>query len=477
MRRLFTIKSVVIIGFLLRLAFMKWGAPIYYGSPGYATNGGDTWAWVQSMQNLIHTGTYTVDPSYEDGKFFRPPGYAFFLMIFYLFSGFNLELALSIASFAQILLDTASIFLIYKLIMQLSKNQTLSILTAIIYCFYPFSLVWTPVLYAESPSLFFTFLTLYLLTKPTGKHNMLIAGISMGFNVLLRVQTIFLLPAIAVYIWKNNNSFTSLFKKQTIIFFLAFGLTYGSWPLRNLFYGKFIPAEEIVNDKHFSEDFVAFMFYIWSVKTDHRPQFDQIIRGEKVEWPAASYLNPGDSARLERLALLCNTCGRGFSHFKYSAGLIKEPILDENHCIKEIAESFNKLRNEQIQQNSFHYFIVVPLGNLKKALLKTNLYDKKSGLVIVVSTILFYLRTLFIILGVIGVWLNNKHNFVPKHFTQLTLTYFALWYFALCFGYRNIEIRYFLSTDVLLLIPASISIFIIFRKFFTKFENKHLINN
>ena len=476
MRRLFQIKWLLLLGFLIRFAFLKWGAPIYYGSPEYATNGGDTWAWVNSMQNLVHTGTYTADPNYEDGKFFRPPGYAFFLMIFYFLSGFNLQLAFSIASFAQILLDTATIYLIYRLIKQLSNNEALSLLTATIYCFYPFSLVWTPVLYAEAPSLFFMFLTLFYLTKPEGKNNMLIAGISMGINVLLRVQTIFLIPAIAFYIWKSENNFSALFKKKSIIFFLSFGLMYGSWPLRNLCYGKFIPAEEIVNDKHFSKDFVAYMFYIWSVKTDHRPQFDQIINGQKVDWPKAAYLHPGDSAKLEHLSMLCNTCGRGFSHFKYSAGLVSNPIKEDNACTEEIAAGFDELRKEQIRNNPFHYFITVPLGNLKKAFFKSALYEKKSQIVILVSTILFSIRTLFIAIGLIGVWLNRKHKIINKSFIQLTLFYFVLWYFALCFGYRNIEIRYFLSTDVLLLIPASVTIYILFHKYFSKNEYKPATN-
>ncbi len=447
---------------------MKWGAPIYYGSPQYATINGDTYAWVSSMQNLVHTGTYTADPNYEDGKFFRPPGYALFLMIFYFLSGFNLELTYLLVSLAQIVLDTITIFLVFKIVLLLSKNEKLSLLTALIYCFYPFSLVWTPVLYAESPSLFFMFLTLYLLVNDRGKYNTLWAGISMGINVLLRLQTIFLVPAITYYIWKKHGDFKSLFQKKYLYFFIAFGLTYGSWPIRNLCYGRFIPAEEITNDKHFSEDFIAYMFYIWSVKTDHRPQFDQIIKNEPVEWPKASYLHPGDSATLAHVARLCSTCGRGFSNFKKTQGLVDTPIKEYTKCTKEIAETFNRLRIEQMKDNSFHYFIIVPLGNLKKALFKFTLYDSKGLLVKIVSSTLFSIRTIFIFLGLYGFWLNRKLKLIPPTFTQLCFVYFLIWYFVLCFGYRNIEIRYFLSTDVLLLIPASIPIYLFINRYFSK---------
>lgn len=471
MKRFLTIQWLLLFGLIVRLAFMKWGAPVYYGTPTFATNGGDTWAWVKCMQNLVHTGTYTADPAYPDGKFFRPPGYALFLMVFYLLSGCNLDLSFIITSYAQLLLDTLSIYLVYKIVKQLSGKEVFALLTSFVYCMYPFSLVWTPVLYAEAPSLFFMFLTLYLLVKPQGKYNMLFAGISMGFNVLLRVQTIFLVPAIAYFFWKKNKSIKALFLKPSLIFFIAFGLTYGSWPLRNLCYGKFIPAEEIVNDKHFSKDFIAYMFYIWSVKTDHRPQFDQIINGQNVEWPEASYQNPGDSATLAHLAVLCNTCGRGFSHFKASAGKIKAPITEDNACTEEIAQTFDRLRKEQIKQNPLNYFIKVPIGNLKKAFFKSSLYDKKSPIVILASNILFSIRTLFILLGLTGIWLNRKNEVMDHHFLSLTFIYFAVWYFALCFGYRNIEIRYFLSTDVLLLIPASIPIYLLLKRLSPAVDN------
>lgn len=454
------LRWLIITGLILRLAFMKWGAPLYYGTPDYATNGGDTWAWVSSMQNLVHTGTYTADPNYPDGKFFRPPGYALFLMVFYILSGFNLALSFKLAAFVQILLDTISIWLVYQIIRKTSRNETLSAIGSFLYCFYPFALVWTSVLYPESPSLFFMLLSIYLIVKPVSARNYIISGLSLGFSVLLRVQIIFLLPAIAWYLYKRHQSLRYLILKPAICFFLAFGACYGSWPLRNLFYGKFIPAQELVNDKHFSEDFVSYMFYIWSVKTDHRPQFDQIINGQQVQWPEASYLNPGDSATLAHLARLCDSCGRGFSHFQASTGLIKSPIIEDNECTRYIASEFKRLRSEQIRNNTFHFLIEVPLGNFKKAFFKSGLYDKKSWLVQIISSLLFSVRTLLIFTGLAGIWYNRKACLIDRDFCNLLLIYFIGWYVALCAGYRNIEMRYFLPTDVLLLIPAGLLIHI-----------------
>lgn len=462
--RLINIRNIVLLGLLLRVIFMIWGAPIYYGTPDYAVKGGDTHAWVVSMQNLVHTGTYTADPNYEDGKFFRPPGYSFFLLPFYFLSGFNLKWMYLMAQLFQTLLDTISIWLIYKIVKNTKGSDELALMSSLLYCFYPFSIVWAPFLYAESPSVFFLLLSIYKITGPANNKNFIIAGISLGFAVLLRVQIIFAVAGIAFYLYKNYHSIKSFFLKPTLFFFIAFGLTYGSWPMRNLCYGKFIPAEELQNDKHFSADFIAYMFYIWSVKTDHNPQFEQIIHGQKVEWPKAAYLHPGDSATLARLAVMCNTCGRGFSHFKASAGLIEKPIIDDNECTNEIAATFNRLRAEQIKENAFHFYVIVPLSNLKKALFKISLYGEKSFLVKMVSTILFSYRTIFIFLGLLGIWLNKKRQLINRSFLNYILIYFILWYFAICFGYRNMEIRYFLMNDVLLLIPAGITLIILLEK-------------
>ena len=467
------IYHVLLLGLILRLVFMLWGAPIYYGTEDYAAKGGDTHAWAMSMQNLVHHGTYSADLNYPDGKFFRPPGYPFFLMPFYIGSGFNLGIAFKLAQIAQVLLDTLSIFLIFSLITFHRGSRNVALLGSFLYCIYPFAIVWSPYLYAETPGIFFLLLALYFLFKPESKSKPILAGILLGFSVLLRVQIIFVAPALLLYFWMEHGQLKLLFNKKLIMFFLAFGLTYGSWPLRNLCYGKFIPAEEIVNDKHFSKDFVAYMFYIWSVKTDYNPQYDQIIRGQKVDWPSASYLHNGDSIKLEALAKKCFTCGRGFSYWKASEKIIDQPITENNKCTEEIAATFDELRKQQIKNNPLNFYLLVPLSNLKKALFKFTLYGKKSFVVKLASSLLFSYRTIFIFLGLIGIWINKKHPLISNNFLVFIFIFFAFWYLTLCFGYRNIEIRYFLINDVLLLIPASISIVFLLEKIGLKINFKN----
>jgi 4-amino-4-deoxy-L-arabinose transferase-like glycosyltransferase len=455
MSKLINIKTILVVGIIIRIAFLIWGAPLYYGTPNYSTSLGDTWSWMSSMQNLVHTGTYTADPTYEDGKFFRPPGYSFFLMIFYFITGFDVEAMPLLIIGVQAIMDTFSILFIYKIIQQIGGSKQTALIGAFLYCFYPFVIVWTAVLTAETSGIFFLLLSLVYITKGDQGRNYLKAGLFIGISILLRVQTIFIIPPLILYFLMKYGSIKNLINKNVIAFFIALTLSYGLWPARNLCYGKFIPAEEIVNDKHFSIDFTEFMFYIWSVKTDHRPQFDQIIEGKTVQWPKESYLLPGDSIKLAKLSALCYECGRGFSHWKYSAGLIKQPITAFTPCTEEIAKTFDELHSQQIKYNKYNFFIVVPLSNLKKAFFKSALYEHTNKIVVLFSSILFTYRTLCIFLGLLGSYLCFRFKMMDKNFNVLIVVYFAVWYLFLCVIYRNIEIRYLLLNDMLLLIPMA----------------------
>ena len=446
---------ILLVGITIRFAFYFFGAKIYFGSENLFS--GDTFAWLSCIQNLIHHGTFTSDFSYADGMYFRPPGYSFFLMPFYFLSGFNVDTTYKLAQLAQIILDGISIWLIYQVMLFYSKRLDLAILCSLLYCFYPFVIVWTPYLHAESPSIFFLLLSLYLLNQESKKYSIYLAGIALGFSILLRLQILFIIPAIAIQLLLDKNLFKWNLNNRVVIYLIIATMTYSLWPIRNLMHGKLVITEELKNNTNWSEDTYNYMLYIWSVKTDHNPQFNQIINGQNVSWPKESYLHEGDSLLLSNLAKKCYACGRGFSNWKYSAGLVKETIKENNQCTKDVSETFKRLRSEQIAKNPINFYLIVPLSNLKKAIFKDNVYAAKSPIVNLAISVLFFFRTILIAFGIIGVWLNYKYKLIPVNFCLMILLYAIFWYFTICFLFRNIEIRYLLINDVLLLIPASIT--------------------
>jgi hypothetical protein len=63
-----------------------------------------------------------------------------------------------------------------------------------------------------------------------------------------------------------------------------------------------------------------------------------------------------------------------------------------------------------------------------------------------------------ILIGIFGCFMMMK-NTLLKPFSMLFIGYWLFLYVALCAGtgpmFRNIEVRYFMHTDVVLLIPAA----------------------
>ena len=75
--------SIILIGTILRILFLIFGAEIYFDRENIFIDG-DTGGWQKCIENLIHNGTYTVGS--ENGQFSRMPGYSFFIgQFFYLF--------------------------------------------------------------------------------------------------------------------------------------------------------------------------------------------------------------------------------------------------------------------------------------------------------------------------------------------------------------------------------------------------------
>jgi hypothetical protein len=214
-----------------------------------------------------------------------------------------------------------------------------------------------------------------------------------------------------------------------------------------------------------SIDFLSFIKFSHSVTTDITPEYHQIMGTKKVIWPQAAYLDAGDSILLDSVVQLCRTCGTGFSFWGISEEIRTTHVAPAENCDTLIDKIFTSLYLKQKSKNVFSYWIKVPLGNLKKCFFKYNLYGNKSKLVKLLSSSLFLFRTLFIFLGLWGIFVAIRNRFLNKGFLILVSFFMIAWYFYLSFFWRNIEIRFLLQCDILLLIPAA---YLLTRLFFKK---------
>lgn len=442
---------ILILGFLVRLFFLFFVSKHFFGRENIFVDG-DTYAWARSFENLINYGEYNISPGNEYGFFARMPGYSFFIGIFWFIAG-SWEKAFPIVAYVQILLDLISIWLIYKIALKIFSNNKIALISSFLYAFYPFIIVWNPVVYSESVSVLLMLLSLKLFIYD-GNKNIFLSGLALGVGALFRPQLLFLMPVFCFILFKKYR-----LSKPVVIFVLSISVSYGLWPARNLlFHKKIVLTQDLRGMSNWNTDVISFMQYVYSVKEDWNPQFNSIIKNEKTDWPEISYFDKKDSALLEYAVKLSKTCGEGFSYWD---GYWKDIVPKDCSCSREISKIFNYLRTRQIKNNPINFWIKVPLQNLKKAVFKSKLSDNAS-LFRKLASNLFYYRTLLIFLGLIGWILMKRHKI---RYSDLFIFFFLMVYISLCFGtspqMRNIEIRYFLHPDILLIIPASYTVYVI----------------
>lgn len=438
---------ICLVGLILRTVFTLFIAKNFYDCDNIYVVG-DTFSWLISFVNLLNDGSFTINPANEYGYFFRMPGYSFFMGIFYFVTGKNYEIMFPAIGWFQIFLDCFSVFLIYKITFSVLKTEKVALIAGLLYSTYPFIIVSNPTVSSESVSVFLMLLGLYLFLQGKTK-NAFWSGIAIGIGILFRPQLIFFIPILGILTIYYSRK---LFNKSLFAFFIAIILSYGIWPIRNIvFHKKVILTQDLRGAKNWNKDVLSFMQYIYSVKNDWEPQFSSILNNNMIKWPKESHLSEMDSIVLEKTGKLCKNCGSGFSHWK---GYWKKPFF-ENDCNDLIEKSFNALRKRQVKNNPWNFYIIVPLQNFKKAILKSTLINK-SNLVRLIASNLFYIRTILIFIGIFGLL---KMIIRKKVEGYLFLFFFIFVYFTLCFGtlpqMRNIEIRYFLHADILLLIPGS----------------------
>jgi hypothetical protein len=450
---------IIILGFILRIVFLFFFGEAFWARPNVFVNN-DTMAWGSSIENLIKHGTYSVDTNNPYGYFGRLPGYSFFMGIFYLLAGQNWERAFPLIAWTQILLDCINIFFIYNIVKNLFKITHLSLIVAFIYACYPFIIVWTPVAYSETTSVFFLLGGFFFLSKGIKNKYLIWSAVFWGVGSLFRPQLLFLMPAASFFLYLQEKKINIRFLKQVILFGFVFIISYSPWPIRNYInHKKIILTQDLRGFSNWNEDVISFMQYIYSVKPEWEPQFSQIIQKKPVDYPFLSPVPTSDSIQFQKAVWLSQNCGSGFSSWK---GYWNKNFNLSLSCDQEIKLLYDDLRSKQIKNKPFEYYVKIPLLNLKKALFKQQLVNSKNKIQLL-ANLLFNYRTLMILLGSLGCILMFCKRDGHRAFAVFFLSYFLFTYLALCAGtlpqMRNIEMRYFLHADILLLIPAGFAIY------------------
>lgn len=472
-----SIKWILLFGFLIRLSFLLFGAELYYGREDFYYDT-DTMAWFDAFKNLIDIGIFTVSPDNPFGYFGRIPGFSFYFGFFYLLCGQDFLLATKVISCFQTTLDTFAVYFVWKIAQNIFQNIYVSKLSSILYASYPFIIVWVPVSYAECIGIFLMILCLYCFSAPDLNHKYLYAGICISLSTLNRPQIALLIPLLFLgIIWIYRVQKIKMVK-YLVQYSLMVMIIYGSWPVRNyLNYGVLMLTQDVRGI--WQHDKVAFMHFLHTVKMGWEPQYSDVLKGERLELPEQIKWNRDDSLKLLEAESLIQTCGfakiyrtnsKSIHHASYFDRTPMNPSLSLKDCKLRITQLLNELRSSFIANNKVQYWIAIPLQNLKKAILKSDLTDQGSS-ARKAASLLFKYRTIFIVLGLTGIifaFFSRNLESEKRIMVLIIACYATFLYFILCFGTgvqnRNIEIRYFLPADILLLFPASYLIVQIVRK-------------
>ncbi|MBN4051518.1 glycosyltransferase family 39 protein, partial [bacterium AH-315-M05] len=203
-RRLISI--IFLFGLAIRILFLLFGAEIYFGREYFYIDG-DTGMFADPIINLIEHGSYSGNLSHEDGYFSRVPGYPFFIGIFYLLSGKAFPLTYELIIWTQVFFDAFCIIIIYKIGAKVFSNSRIPIILSFIYATYPFIIVWNPIVYAESISIFFFLISILYFVNKDIKYNYFYSGIFLSIALLTRPQIALLIPCYfiaLVYCYRSN---------------------------------------------------------------------------------------------------------------------------------------------------------------------------------------------------------------------------------------------------------------------------------
>lgn len=432
---------ILVSGFLLRLLFLFAGATFYYGENIY--EGGDTFSYVDSFLNLWNHGEYTFDFLNQDAHFGRLPGYPFFFGFHYILFG---EYAYQALAFTQLIFDTSSIYLIYKISKNLFGSKT-ALISAATYAFYPFVIVWTPQIMTETMACWFTLMILYQLSikRDTNKHfywASILIILGFYFRVYLAV---FAIPLAIKLLIERRWQFMLYGKLLFVTIFI-----FSFWPLRN-----YVNHDRLILTKpatagyeRYSPDITGCRIWIQTWGTDVNKIIGEFIRDDFSSVPDHIMEISGGKEKLQFLIDKGTYCGGGFHFWMNNEHIPK----NKNRCDKEIYDEFMEMTNKVKSEYPFEYYFKVPLSNIKKAFFKSGTANNTSSFV----KLIFLIRTLFVILGFIGIIL------VLKKIDFLTFYFYPVFmYFFICVIIRQLEMRYLLQADVVLILFSSVTIYTI----------------
>jgi hypothetical protein len=476
--------ALVIIALVLRALFTLYGASTYYGrAVPECYSFGDATTYMQSVENLINNGHYTFDFLEPDAAFGRLPGYPLFYGIHYII--FGPIKAIYATAWSQVILDSLTVLLVFSIVKRLaSASRYAPWVGATLYATYPFIIFWVPMVYTELLSTDITLLLIYIMLRYTRtRWASLSLGMMVAVGLFMREYLGLFLPiALLWVVWAHGGLRVRGAWQAVALVTLGFGLVYIGWPIRNYIHSNRIVLLKPKTAGYAShkEDLDEFRSWLHCWTNDENPWIERVIRTKgPVPFPANVFANDRQQAQAKVLVAQARSCGSSFymmreSHnstvydlkssqsiyavYSDTAFMMHDPtyLFYRNHnCNTVISAGFKQLRLDYARRNPVSYWFGVPSENLVKTFFKSGLAAESQtggvGAKELAVKALFGYRTALLLLGILGLWQYRK----VRGLWPIAI-YAASIIFFICFLMRNLEMRYLLQADVLLLLPAAL---------------------
>ncbi len=441
------IVTILFFGLIFRLLFSFWLSKFYFGELKFHDS--DTWSFLNSFRNLIDYGIYSFDLENRDAYIYRGPVYSFFLGFHYII--FGEENVFKYVAFTQCILDTSSGYLIYRIIKEIKLPDIYGYIGAVIYLINPIFISYAPIAYAETISTTIALLIFLCTIKANNKISYLILGGLCAVGVMTRQHLGMLLPAACLMIAFKEEQYLSLKLKNIGFIIIGFTITVSPWFIRN---AVNIGTPTILMGKttgypEYQEDFIAVDKFYNLYFVDVTPIMRSIsITGDDGLANKKIFGNLIDE--ISKANMLAYECGPSFIIRRIHI-LGREDLTNSTtqECKKEIVDTFTSLRKKAINENGLDFYLKVPLMNIKKSILKSELTKpiENKAKEFAINMIFLY-RSTFIITGLISIIFLHKNQYIY----MITFPIGMILYTSTVM--RHVEIRYHAQAEAFLIVYA-----------------------
>lgn len=448
------------LAFILRIIFLLYGAEYYYGTNIHRN--GDSSSYRESFKNLIQYGEYTFDRNNDEAYFGRLPGYPFFWGISYMIVGE--DLADVSTALIQTIADSYSAVLIFLIAILLFRSFYPAFISGLIYAINPFFIVWVPIIGTETAGIFLCLILFYFLFKLDQEkwYNLAFLGFLVAIAFYFRIYLGILIISVIIHLATHNDFFH--FIRKSLIVGFSFLILYSIWPIRNyLQHDKVMFLKPVsAGYERYSEDIMSARRWIYGWSHDADKYLTSLAKNQSVSIPDYVFSDEDEREYYDSLTINYIDCGSGFYNWRTN-----KKFTGKN-CNSILRFGFDILSDSYKKNHPFLYYFKVPGYNIKKFFFKSELAQDSTGVVV---KILFFLRSVLLILSVLGVILFFSKEHIPLLFFSTFMLLFISFYL------RQMEMRYMIQAEALLIIFSGPVILEIVSKMLFYLRGQKSLNN